>query len=63
MDLHSSGLYYILVGHIPDALVEILFQLIKTWKIYSTKAIFSENHRDSPEAKWVYHGGIKIPCN
>ena len=61
--LYSSELYYIVVGHIPDALVEILFQLMKAWKIYSTKAIISETHRAAPEGKWVYGGGIKIPGN
>ena len=61
--LYSSGLYYILVGHISDALVEILFRLMKAWKIYSTKAIVYKNHRAAPEWKWVHGGGIKIPCN
>ena len=47
--LYSTGLYYILVGHISDALVKILFRLMKAWKIYSTKAIVYENHRAAPE--------------
>ena len=51
------------VGHIPDALAEILFPLMKTRKIYSTKAVISENHRAAPEGKWVPSGGIEIPCN
>ena len=28
---------WIMVGNIPDVLAEILFLLMKTWKIYSTK--------------------------
>ena len=40
---------WITVGHIPDDLVVILFPLMKTWKIYSTKAKISENHRAQPE--------------
>ena len=34
-----------MVGHIPDALAEILFPLMKTWKIYSTETIISESNR------------------
>ena len=54
---------WITVSRIPDALVEILFRLMKTWKIYLTKTTFSENHRATLEGKWVYGGGIEIPCN
>ena len=54
---------WITVGHIPDALAKILFPLKKTWKIYSTKAIISENHRAAPEEEWVPGGGNEIPCN
>ena len=52
-----------MVGHIPDYLAEILFQLMKTWKIYLTKAIISENHVAAHEGKRIPGGGIKIPCN
>ena len=54
---------WITVSRIPDALVEILFRLMKTWKIYLTKTTFSENHGATLEGKWVYGGGIEIPCN
>ena len=43
--------HYLTVGHVPDALVEILFRLMVAWKINSTKAIFSENHCAAPEGK------------
>ena len=36
-------------GHIPDALVEILFPIMKTWKIHSTKAIIVEKNRAASE--------------
>ena len=31
---------------------------MKTWKIYSTKAIISEHHRAAPEGKWIPGRGI-----
>ena len=34
-----------------------LFPLMKTWKIYSTKVIISENLRATREGKWVPGGG------
>ena len=43
--------HYLTVGHVPDALVEILFRLMVAWKINSTKAIFSENLCAAPEGK------------
>ena len=52
------GKKWIKVGHIPDALAEILFPLMKSWKVYLTKTMISENHRDAPEGKWVPGGGI-----
>ena len=44
-------------------LAEILSPLVKTWKIYSTKAIISEKHWAAPEGKWFPSRGIEIPCN
>ena len=35
----------------------------KAYKIYSMKAIISENHCAALEGKWVLGRGIKIPCN
>ena len=46
--------------HIPDALAEILFPLMNTWRVYSTEAIISENQRAAPEGKWVPSGGIEM---
>ena len=46
--------------HIPDALAEILFPLMNTWRVYSTEAIISENQRAAPEGKWVPGGGIEM---
>ena len=54
---------WITVGHIPDALAEILFPLMKTEKIYSTKAMIAENHRATLEGKRVPSGCTGIPCN
>ena len=54
---------WIVVGHILDYLEEILFPLMKTWKIYSTKAIISENHCAALEGKMVPGRGTEIPCN
>ena len=54
---------WITVGHIPDALAEILFPVMKTCKSYSTKATISKNHRAALEGKWVPDGGTEIPCN
>ena len=51
------------VGHVPDAFAEVLFPLMKTWKLYLVKAIVSENHRVAPEGKWVPGGGIEILCS
>ena len=54
----KSNKEQIAVGHLPDALAEILTPLMKTWKIYSTKAIISEHHRAAPEGKWIPGRGI-----
>ena len=54
---------WITVDHIPETLAEILLSLMKTWKIYSTKAIISESHRAAPEGKWVPGGSTEIPFN
>ena len=43
---------WLMVSHSPDTLVEILFPLMKTWKIYSANALTSENHHAAPEGKW-----------
>ena len=37
----ESDKEWIKVDHIPDALAEILFSLLKEWKIYGTKTIIS----------------------
>ena len=50
------------VGHVPDVFAQVLFPLMKTWKLYVVKAIVLENHRVAPEGKWVPGGGIEIPC-
>ena len=39
------------------------FAFMKIWKIYSTKAIISENHCIAPEGKWAPSGGTEIPFN
>ena len=44
-------------------MAENLFPFMKTWQIYSTKPIISENHWAAPEGKWVLSGGIEIPCH
>ena len=65
--LHHSPLYLPFSPFCPNqpryALVEILFRLTKTRKIYSVKAIFSENHRAAPEGKLIYGWDIEIPCS
>ena len=48
--------------HIPDNLAEILFPLMKSWKICSIRATASKNHRVAPEESWVRGGGIEIAC-
>ena len=49
--------------HAVDPMAEILFPPMKTWRIYSTKAIISEKHRAVPEGKWVPGRCIEIPCH
>ena len=57
----KNRIEWITGGHIPHALAKILFPLLKTWKVYSTKAIISENRRPVPEGKSVPGGGTEIP--
>ena len=49
----KNRIKWITVGHIPDALVKILYPIMKTWKIHSTKAIIVEKHRAASEDTWV----------
>ena len=39
--IKKSNKEWISVGHIPDVLAEILFPLMKTWKIFLIKAIIT----------------------
>ena len=49
----------IMVDHIPDVLAEVMFPLIVSWKIYSTRLFLKIT--DVPEGKWVFAGGIEVP--
>ena len=51
----------IMVDHIPDVLAEVMFSLMVSWKIYSTRATVSENYRDVPEGERKFAGGIEVP--
>ena len=48
-----------MVDHIPDVLAEVMFPLIVSWKIYSTRLFLKIT--DVPEGKWVFAGGIEVP--
>ena len=59
----KSDKEWITVGHIPDALVEILFPLMNNLE----KSLDESNNfwkpSTTPEGKWVPGEGIEIPCN
>ena len=51
-----------IVGHVPEALAQVLYTLISTGKINVMKATVTRMHMDAPEGKWVPGGGVEIPC-
>ena len=50
------------VGHVPEALAEKLFPLMKEWKLYKVTATITGEKRRAPEETWVLGGGIELPC-
>ena len=53
---------YCIVGHLPEALAEKLFPLMKEWKLYKVTATITGEKRRLPEGTWVLGGGIEVPC-
>ena len=51
-----------IVGHVPDALAEVLYPLVTSGKIHLLEATVTGMHMSAPEGKWVPGGGIEIPC-
>ena len=49
-------------GHILEPLTEILFPLMKCWKIIEIKVEMSWEKRAAPDENWVLEGGIEIPA-
>ena len=52
----------VVVGHIPEALAEKLFPLMKRWKLYQIKVTITGEKRRAPEGTWVLGRGIELPC-
>ena len=52
----------IIVGHISEALSEVLASFMDTFNIHSITATINGQHRRAPEGTWVPGGGIEIPC-
>ena len=50
------------VGHIPDALAEVLFQPLVDGHITVSGRVTGQS-RSAPEGVWVQGGGVEIPCN
>ena len=50
------------VAIIPEAMAEVLYPLMISWKIYSIMANITGKHRAVPGGRWVLRWGIEIPC-
>ena len=51
-----------MVGNIPEPLAEILFPLMKCWKMLEIKVEILGEKRAAPEGTWVLGGVIQIPA-
>ena len=51
-----------IVGHIPEPLAKILYQLMKSWKVYEITCTIPGQSKKAPEVTWVLGGGIELPC-
>lgn len=47
---------------ILDALAKAVHGLLSWWKVLHVIAKIDGKHRDTPEATWMFGGGIEIPC-
>ena len=51
--LKSNNVVLYIVGHLPEALAEKLFPLMKEWKLYKVTAMITGEKRRLPEGTWV----------
>ena len=51
-----------IVGHMPDALSEMVFKLLSEWEVLNITIEITGKHRRAPVGTWVPGGGIEIPC-
>ena len=51
-----------IVGHVPETLAKKLFNFMKRQQIEITESEVIGDPRPAPEGKWVFGGGIEIPC-
>ena len=54
--------HMVMIGHISDVLAQVLFPLMTSCKIYSTRTTVYENYRVAAEGKLVPARGIEITC-
>ena len=60
--VEDTGKKEAVVGHIPEALAQILGPMLKDGTLHSITAKITGEKRGAPVGVWVQGGGIELPC-